>query len=176
MQKKILPFPYQISPQSDDERYMLEALKEAWRAFQEGEVPVGAVLVKSGRIIARGHNQVETLCDATAHAEMICLTAGANAVENWRLAETTLYCTLEPCAMCAGAMLLSRIPRLVWGAPDLRHGANGSWVDLFEKTHPTHSVEVTTGVLSDFCAGLMKSFFEMRRLENKGEMHGTPSP
>ncbi len=126
-----MPFPFQLIPSNEDERFMLEALKEAWKAFQNGEVPVGAVLVKDGKMIAKGSNQVELLHDATAHAEMICMTAGEAALENWRLVETTLYCTLEPCVMCAGAMLLSRVPRLVWGAPDLRHGANGSWIDLF---------------------------------------------
>ena len=112
---------------------MREALKEAKKAFEKDEVPVGAVLVHKNRIIARGHNQVELLQDATAHAEMICLSAGAEALGNWRLAETTLYCTLEPCCMCAGALLSARVTRLVWGAPDLRVGANGSWIDLFEQ-------------------------------------------
>jgi len=157
------PFPFTITPQNDDERFMLEALREAWKAYQEKEVPVGAVLVKEGRIIARGHNQVEMLKDATAHAEMLCLTAGASAVEDWRLLNTTLYCTVEPCSMCAGAMFLSRITNLVWGAPDIRHGANGSFVDLFEKSHPTHKIAVKTGVLGDFSAQLMRDFFQERR-------------
>lgn len=161
------PFPYQISPQNDDERFMLEALKEAWKAYQNEEVPVGAVLVHQGRIIARGHNQVEMLKDATAHAEMLCMTAGEAALENWRLAETVLYCTIEPCSMCAGAMLLTRVPKLVWGAPDLRHGANGSWVDLFEKPHPTHALTIQKGVLQDPCAALMRDFFQRRREEKK---------
>jgi tRNA(adenine34) deaminase len=147
----------------DDERYMREALKEAQRAFELGEVPVGAVLVQEGHILARGHNQVEVLCDATAHAEMIAMGGGSVALENWRLLETTLYCTMEPCAMCAGAMLLSRIGRLVWGAPDLRHGANGSWVDLFATKHPTHTIEITSGVLAPEAADLMRRFFEGRR-------------
>jgi len=142
---------------------MLEALKEAWKAYKAGEVPVGAVLVKEKRIIARGHNQVEMLKDATAHAEMLCMTAGESALDNWRLAETTLYCTIEPCSMCAGAMLLTRIPVLVWGAPDVRHGANGSWVDLFALPHPTHTIQVRKGVLQEHCAQLMKDFFQMQR-------------
>lgn len=146
---------------------MLEALKEAWKAYESGEVPVGAVLVHDRAIIARGFNQVELLQDATAHAEMLCITAGESVVENWRLANTTLYCTLEPCSMCAGAMFLSRIPRLVWGAPDLRHGANGSWTDLFTLSHPTHSIEVCRGVLENECGLLMKQFFQMRRKENE---------
>lgn len=158
-------FPLDVHPQSRDEQFMLEALKEAWKAFEMGEVPVGAVLVQGERIIARGHNQVEMLQDATAHAEMLCLTSGAGALENWRLEETTLFSTLEPCCMCAGALLLSRVPRLVWGAPDLRHGANGSWVDLFDKKHPTHQVEVKAGVLSEEAAWLMQEFFRQRRKE-----------
>ncbi len=147
----------------EDERFMQEALKEARKAYRAEEVPVGAVLVHEGRIIARGHNQVELLKDATAHAEMLCLTAGANAIENWRLTDTTLYCTIEPCSMCAGAMLLSRVKRLVWGAPDIRHGANGSWVDLLAQKHPMHDIEVRSGVLADHAAELMKNFFRERR-------------
>lgn len=163
------PFPYSITVQTEDERFMLEALREAWKAFCLKEVPVGSVLVKGGRIIARGYNQVELLKDATAHAEMLCITAGENAVENWRLVDTTLYCTIEPCSMCAGAMLLSRISTLVWGAPDLRHGANGSWVNLFEKTHPTHTVEIRKGILQDYCASLLREFFQNRREEKNGK-------
>ena len=169
---KPAPFPFVIVPTNDDERFMLEALKEAWKAFQKEEVPVGAVLVQDGRVIARGHNQVEMLNDATAHAEMLCITAGEVACENWRLANTTLYCTMEPCSMCAGAMLLARVPKLVWGAPDLRHGANGSWVDLFAKPHPTHAVTIQNGVLGSFCAALMRDFFQKRRAENKGAVNG----
>lgn len=142
---------------------MREALKEAKRAYAIGEVPVGAVLVSDGRILARGHNQVELLQDATAHAEMLALGAGAAAIGNWRLLETTLYCTLEPCAMCAGALLLSRVKRVVWGAPDLRHGANGSWIDLFAHKHPMHAIEIVSGVLAAECAALMKEFFHARR-------------
>jgi tRNA(adenine34) deaminase len=153
-------FPFSLQPANDDERFMLEALKEAWKAFQKDEVPIGAVLVQHGRVIARGHNQVEMLSDATAHAEMLCITAGEAALENWRLAETALYCTIEPCAMCAGAMFLSRIPEIIWGAPDLRHGANGSWVDLFEKPHPMHAIAVRKGILEMPCATLMREFFQ----------------
>jgi tRNA(adenine34) deaminase len=169
MIQKVSLFPFSIIPQNEDEKFMLEALKEAWKAFQKDEVPVGAVLVHEGRVIARGHNQVEMLQDATAHAEMLCMTAGEAALENWRLADTTLYCTIEPCTMCAGAMFLTRISKLVWGAPDLRHGANGSWVDLFEKNHPMHTITVQKGVLGEFGAILMKDFFQKRRKESKHE-------
>lgn len=164
---KIPAFPFSIVPQNDDESFMLQALKEAWKAFVAGEVPVGSVLVKKGHVIARGHNQVEMLKDATAHAEMLCITAGESALENWRLADTTLYCTVEPCAMCAGALLLSRVPHLVWGTVDTRHGANGSWIDLFEKPHPMHTISIRNGVLQEYCAALLKDFFQKRRIENK---------
>lgn len=146
-----------------DITFMREALKEAKKALSKDEVPIGAVLVHKGKVIARGHNEVELLQDATAHAEMICITAGTTALENWRLTDTTLYCTLEPCAMCAGALFNSRIQRLVWGAPDLRVGANGSWIDLFAHKHPIHTLEITQRVLEDECAFLMKSFFESTR-------------
>ena len=147
--------------------FMKEALKEAQKAFNADEVPVGAVLVHKNKVIARGYNQVEQLQDATAHAEMICLTAGASALGNWRLAETTLYCTLEPCPMCAGAILASRCDRLVWGAPDLRLGANGSWIDLFREKHPMHTIEITRGVLEEEAALLMQQFFQEKRKRGK---------
>lgn len=142
---------------------MLEALKEAWKAFKAEEVPIGAVLVKDRRIIARGYNQVEMLKDATAHAEMLCVTAGSSALENWRLADATLYTTLEPCTMCAGALYLSRVSKVVYGAPDIRHGALGSWINLTEKKHPTHEFAVEKGVLEGPCSELLKMFFQKRR-------------
>lgn len=160
-------FPFTIIVKDEDERFMLEALKEAFKAFKADEVPVGAVLVHKGRIVARGYNQVEMLKDATAHAEMLCITAGEAALDNWRLTDATLYVTMEPCCMCAGAMFLSRVTNLVWGAPDIRHGANGSFVNLFDKVHPTHQVNVKTGVLADYSATLLRDFFEMKRLKNK---------
>lgn len=147
-----------------DELFMREALKEAKKAFDAQEVPVGAVLVHNDKIIARGYNQIELLQDATAHAEMVCLTSGAAALANWRLTQTTLYCTLEPCCMCAGAMLSSRISRLVYGAPDLRVGVCGSWMNLFKEPHPIHSLEIIGGVLEAESASLMREFFqEMRK-------------
>ena len=149
-----------------DETFMREAIKEAKKAFEVEEVPVGSVLVLGGKIIARAHNQVEMLKDATAHAEMLALTMGASALNNWRLLDTTLYVTIEPCMMCAGAMYLSRIMRLVWGARDPRQGANGSFVDLFEKSHPIHNIEVTPDVLSLECGALMQEFFRKRREKN----------
>ncbi len=147
-----------------DEFFMNEALLEAKKAFIAGEVPIGAVIVHSGKILARSHNLVESLQDASKHAELICLQKAAKVLENWRLLECTLYCTLEPCSMCAGAMLLFRIPRLVWGAPDMRHGANGSFVDLFSKNHPTHNIDITSGVLQEECSKILKEFFQIRRM------------
>ncbi len=151
---------------SDDERFMREALKEAKKAFIADEVPVGAVIVFDGKVIARGYNQVESLRDATAHAEMLAITAAEAFFGNWRLEGCTLYCTLEPCPMCAGAMLLSRLDRLVWGAPDKRHGANGSWINLFEKPHPTHALTITNSVLSSWCEQPMKQFFRNKRISH----------
>lgn len=158
-----------MTQEEKDIYFMKEALKEAKKAFAKDEVPVGSVLVKDGKIIARGHNEVELLQDATAHAEMICITAGAAALENWRLEGATLYCTLEPCLMCAGAILASRIERLVWGAPDVRLGANGSFTDLFSLKHPMHSLEITSGILKEESSFLMKSFFEQTRKKKKSK-------
>ncbi len=146
---------------------MRRALKEARRAFDADEVPVGAVLVHKGKVIATGYNQVELLQDATAHAEMLCLTAGAEALHNWRLEDTTLYCTLEPCPMCAGAILASRVKRVVWAAPDLRLGANGTWIDLFAQKHPFHRAEIVGHVLEAESAELLRAFFEKQRCKKK---------
>jgi tRNA(adenine34) deaminase len=152
-----------LSPADQDIAFMREAIKEAKKAFEQDEVPVGAVLVVGHRIIARGYNQVELLKDATAHAEMICLSASAAAIGNWRLNEATLYCTLEPCCMCAGAMLSTRLKRLVWAAPDVRLGANGSWINVFQTQHPMHSIDITQGVLQEESADLMRLFFQKQR-------------
>lgn len=156
-----------MNQEAIDQRFLGEAYKEAKKAFEKGEVPVGAVLVHEQKIIARAHNQVEMLQDATAHAEMLCLTMGASALGNWRLLDTTLYCTIEPCSMCAGAMFLSRIKRLVWGAKDIRQGANGSWVDLFEKKHPIHQIEILKDFQGEACGSLMQEFFRKRRSSNE---------
>lgn len=146
--------------------FMEEALVEARRACNQGEVPVGAILVYQGEIIARAHNQVEELQDATAHAEILCLRLGAKKLGNWRLLDTILYCTLEPCAMCAGAMLLSRIKKLVWAAPDLRQGADGSFVSFLSANHPIHQMEVETGPYREEAAALMRQFFKEQRNGN----------
>ncbi len=141
------------------------ALKEAKRAFSQEEVPVGAILVVKEKVVARGCNQVELLQDATAHAEMLCLCSASGVLQNWRYETATLYSTLEPCAMCAGAMFSCRIKRLVWGAPDLRLGANGSFFDFFSLKHPMWKMEVTKGILKEESALLMKEFFLRRRKE-----------
>ena len=161
--------PSKLDPIARDQHFMREALKEAKKAYEKEEVPVGAVLVHEHKIIARGYNQVELLQDATAHAEMLCLTAGASKLGNWRLADTTLYCTLEPCCMCAGALLSSRVGRLVWGAKDLRLGANGSWIDIFAQKHPMHELEITSGILEAESSELLRSFFQQKRKKVKYE-------
>lgn len=142
---------------------MKRALKEAEKAYALGEVPVGAVLVFKGEIIAEAHNQVETRRDATAHAELLCLQEGAARLGNWRLLQATLYCTLEPCVMCAGAMISSRLETVVWGAPDIRQGAHGSWVNLLGTPHPIHRLNVRRGVCAAECGEIMSRFFKERR-------------
>ena len=146
-----------------DELFMLEALEEAKKAFAQGEVPVGAVAVYEGAIIARAFNQVESLKDASAHAELLCLKKAAAALDRWRLLGVTLYTTLEPCSMCAGSLFSFRIDRLVWGAPDIRQGADGSLLSLLTIKHPIHSLEITRNVLSEQSSHLLKTFFEQRR-------------
>lgn len=146
-----------------DEFFMGKALEEAKKALIADEVPVGAIVVHSGQIIASSHNLVESLGDASRHAELVAMQSAAKHIQNWRLTDCTLYSTLEPCSMCAGAMLLFRISRVVWGAPDLRHGANGSWTDLFSKPHPMHTIEITSGVLQEECGALLKEFFQKKR-------------
>jgi len=147
----------------DDEKYMGEALALARRAAKEGEVPVGCVVVCDGRVIGRGYNQRELLQDPTAHAEMLAITQAAEALGSWRLENTTLYVTLEPCPMCAGAIILGRIQRLVYGAKDPKAGAAGSVVNLFRKGMFNHDVEVVGGVLEDEAAGLLSGFFRELR-------------
>jgi tRNA(adenine34) deaminase len=147
--------------------FMNQALEEAKKAFNQEEVPIGAVLVKDHEVIARAHNSVETFKDATMHAELLCIRKGSLYLQNWRLLNTTLYVTLEPCSMCLGALLLARVTRIVWGASDIRHGACGSWVNLLELKHPTHSLEIEKGVLEPQCALLLKDFFRLRRVKHE---------
>ena len=145
---------------------MAEALKEAEKAFGSDEVPVGAVIVHKGRIIARAHNQIKLLKDTTAHAEMIAITQAASCLQNERLPSTTLYVTIEPCLMCAGALVLARIGRVCFGAPDPKTGAFGSVFDV-NKKRLNHKIVVTKGVLKEECALLMREFFKKKRNDSK---------
>lgn len=142
---------------------MREALTLAQKAEAEGEVPVGAVIVKDGEIIGRGWNHPIAAHDPTAHAEIVALRAAAQALGNYRLTDTTLYVTLEPCPMCAGAMVHARVGRLVYGANDPRAGSAGTVFNLTQAEALNHRLEVTGGVLSDECGGLLKGFFARRR-------------
>lgn len=152
----------------DDENFMREALLEAKKAFAKGEVPVGAVLEVKGKIVARCHNLIEQNADASCHGELLCLQNAARVLKNWRLQNSTLYCTLEPCIMCAGALHLFRVKRVVYGAPDLRHGAHQSIFQVLGRPHPIHTVEVIGGILAEEAKGLMQEFFRLRRTENVG--------
>lgn len=154
--------------EEEDFYYMGFALEEAKKAFSANEVPVGAVLVYRGELIARAHNRVEALCDATAHAELLCIKQAALHLENWRLKEAVLYCTLEPCSMCAGAMILSRIDTLVWGAPDYRQGAHGSWTNLLDLSHPIHQIKVRKGIRAEEASQLLTQFFKNKREQKHG--------
>jgi tRNA(adenine34) deaminase len=146
-----------------DQYYMSEALKEAVKAFDEGEVPVGAVIVYEGRIIGRAHNQIKLLKDPTAHAEMIALTQAAAYLANERLLNTTMYVTIEPCSMCAGALVLGRVDRLIFGAGDPKTGACGSVVNITNNKKLNHRINVEKGVLEKECAMLLKEFFKKKR-------------
>ena len=147
----------------DDDEGMRAALREARAAEESDEVPVGCVIVREGTIIGRGHNQVEGLQDATAHAEILAIGAASNGLRSWRLAECTLYVTLEPCAMCAGAMVLARVGRLVYGAADPKAGACGSVLDVIHERRLNHRVELTAGVLADECGAVLRDFFARKR-------------
>ena len=146
-----------------DHYFMGEALRQAAKAYAAEEVPVGAVLVRAGRIIARGFNQVELLKDATAHAEMLTITAAEGAVGDWRLTDCTLYVTKEPCPMCAGAVVHVRLARVVFGAADPKGGAAGSLVNLLQMPTLNHRCAITGGVREEECRALLKSFFQAQR-------------
>ncbi len=147
----------------EDERYMRRALDLARNAEAAGEVPVGAVLVRDGAVIGEGWNRPIGTSDPTSHAEIEALRAGARHLGNYRLGGSTLYVTMEPCPMCAGAMLHGRVGRLVYGTPDLRAGAAGTVIDVLGGPAANHRVEVTGGVLADECRDLLQSFFRARR-------------
>jgi tRNA(adenine34) deaminase len=135
------------------------AIQEARRAYEKGEIPVGAVAVHRNQVIGRGHNQKETLRDPTAHAEVLALQKAARTLGGWRLVDVTLYCTLEPCPMCAGAMVQARLPRLVYAVDDPKAGAAGSVIDLTRHPHFNHQVHVTRGVLEKEAQALLARFF-----------------
>ena len=142
---------------------MQEALREAMQAFSEDEVPVGCVIVHRGRIIARGHNQVERLKDTTAHAEILAITSAANYLNTKWLNGSSLYVTIEPCSMCAGAMVLARIKNLYFGAKDPKTGACGSVVNIVNHNKLNHHIKVKIGILEKECGGLLKEFFRKKR-------------
>jgi len=147
----------------EDERYMAEALRQAQKAAEAGEVPVGAVAVAGGRIVGRASNQRELLKDPTAHAEMLVMTQAAAALDSWRLDGVTIYVTLEPCAMCAGAMVLGRVARLVYGAADPKAGACGSVLNVVDHPALNHRVPAEGGVLAERCGAVLREFFAVRR-------------
>ena len=146
-----------------DEKYMAEALKEAEKSANFDEVPVGAVVVKDGKIIARGHNLREKSKDPTAHAEIVAIRKACKKLNSWRLEGCTIYVTIEPCSMCAGTLLWTRIQRIVYGAKDPKGGALGSSYSLFEVKNINHHPEILGGVLEEDCSKLMKSFFRSKR-------------
>ncbi|MDS7719676.1 tRNA adenosine(34) deaminase TadA [Pantoea ananatis] len=153
--------------QEQDEYWMRRALTLAQRAWEQGEVPVGAVLVQGDRVIGEGWNRPIGQHDPTAHAEIMALRQGGKVLENYRLLNTTLYVTLEPCIMCAGAMVHSRIGRLVYGAHDVKTGAAGSLIDILGHPGMNHQVALHQGVLEEECAAMLSGFFRMRRQQQK---------
>jgi tRNA(adenine34) deaminase len=152
-----------MSEKETDIYFMRLALEEAKVAFQEGEVPVGAVIVKNSKVIARAHNSRETSKDPTGHAEILVLRSGTHENASWRLADATLYVTKEPCIMCAGAMLNARLGTLVYGCRDNKGGAVNSLYNLLSDKRLNHQVEVISGVLEDECAEILQRFFKSRR-------------
>jgi len=151
-----------------DEKYMKIALEEAKKAYDKGEVPIGAIIVRDDEIIGRGYNLRESLRDATAHAEILAIQDACKNINSWRLTNTTLYVTIEPCAMCCGAIVQSRIKRLVFGASDPKGGATGSIINILDNKAFNHQVETTSGVLEVEASDIMKDFFRKIR-KNKME-------
>jgi tRNA(adenine34) deaminase len=149
---------------TSDEFFMGEALRLASKAFAADEVPVGAVVVRNGEIIARAWNQVVTLKDATAHAEMLAITQAESVVEDWRLTDCDIFVTKEPCPMCAGAIVHARLRRVVFGCPDPKGGAAGGLLNILQMPQLNHRCEVTRGVRADECARILKDFFLARRV------------
>jgi len=151
---------------STDEQYVQKAIEQAKIAQENGDVPIGAVIVYQNQVIGKAYNQREQLKDPTAHAEIIALTQAAAALQSWRLTGCTMYVTLEPCPMCAGALVLARIERLVYGCDDPKTGACKSLYNIVQDERLNHRLEVTAGVLADDCSKLLQGFFQHRRSEN----------
>lgn len=151
-----------------DEYFMQDAIRQAVKAYEADEVPVGAVIVRNGRVIARAWNQVEMLNDATAHAEMLALTAAEAAAGDWRLTDCTLYATKEPCPMCAGAIVHCRLARVVFGAPDPKGGAAGGAMNLLQFPSLNHECNITPGIMEPYCRSLLQTFFEKKRKPSTG--------
>ena len=146
-----------------DESFMREALRQAQKAYEADEVPVGAVVVRAGKVIGRAYNQVELLKDATAHAEMLALTQAEAAVGDWRLVDCDLYVTKEPCVMCAGALIHVRIRRLIFGCADTKSGGAGGMINLLQHSALNHHCEITSGVLQNECVAILQNFFRQKR-------------
>ncbi|HAE42087.1 MAG TPA: tRNA adenosine(34) deaminase TadA [Clostridiales bacterium] len=151
-----------------NEYFMTEALKEAQKAFDMDEVPIGAVIVKDGKIIGRGYNHKEETCDATAHAEIMAIKEASEKIQAWRLSGCTMFVTLEPCSMCAGALVNARIDKLVIGASDPKTGACGSVFNIVQDKRLNHQVELQIGILEEECSKILKVFFERLRWKTDG--------
>ncbi|HEY0547757.1 MAG TPA: tRNA adenosine(34) deaminase TadA [Pyrinomonadaceae bacterium] len=165
----MLPKGVENSENTRDEEYMREALRAAYGAQALGEVPVGAVVVAGdGRVLARAGNRTRTDCDPTAHAEIVALREAAKSAGNYRLTDAVMYATVEPCAMCAGALVQARIKRLVYGAPDERAGAVSSQFRICDASFLNHRIEITSGVLESECRAIMQAFFRARRRRDEG--------
>jgi len=152
-----------IGPGAGDEHFMRLAVREAERALEHDDVPVGAVIVAAGEVIGAGHNERELRQDPTAHAELLALREASRALESWRILDSVLYVTLEPCAMCAGAIVLARVPRVVYGTVDPKAGAAGSVLDVLGEARLNHRPAVAGGLLAAQCAALLTEFFTTRR-------------
>ncbi len=154
---------------TEHEKWMEYAFKEAEQAYKRKEIPVGAIIVRDNRIIGKGYNQIESLRDPTAHAEIIAITAAASQLDNHRLADCALYVTLEPCAMCAGAIVLARIPTLVYGTSDPKTGACGSLYNIAQDERLNHRVDLVRGILEPKCSAILKEFFSKLRTNEIGK-------
>ncbi len=153
---------------NDHVKWMKVAFREAEKAFEQDEVPIGAVVVQNGQIIGRGYNQCESLIDPTAHAEIIAITSASNTIKDWRLKDCQLYVTKEPCPMCAGALVHCRLARVVFGAPDPKGGAAGGAMNLLQFPSLNHECDITPGIMEPDCRRLLQTFFEEKRKPSSG--------